>query len=73
MIRRQLPTRGQRIMYQRKVKIVCAWCGRHIKGHPGNLDVSHAICPGCSAFMLADAGYPPDNPVEEGVELGGEG
>jgi len=29
------------------MKTVCAWCQRHLSGHPEAKDVSHGICPEC--------------------------
>ena len=75
-MKRLLLTEKQRQMVHRGCKVVCAWCRRHMLGHPRNLNVSHAICPSCSAFMLADAGYVRDNLSQdelEEVEFGGEG
>jgi hypothetical protein len=54
------------------MKLVCAWCRRLMRGHPEAGRVSHAICPCCSAFMLADIGYPADNTLPD-IEVGGEG
>lgn len=56
-----------------RLRVECAWCGRHISGPVRTERVSHAICGACSAWLLADAGIPPQNAPEEEVELGGEG
>ena len=30
------------------MKVVCAWCKRHMKGYEDAPSVSHGICPACA-------------------------
>ena len=38
------------------LKVVCAWCGKHLKGSETAGDVSHGICEACQTKTVAD--YP---------------
>jgi hypothetical protein len=29
------------------MKVVCAWCGKHLEGDPDDKSVSHGICDDC--------------------------
>ena len=38
------------------LKVVCAWCGKHLKGSETAVEVSHGICDACQTKTEAD--YP---------------
>lgn len=33
------------------MKVVCGWCGKHLKGDEQDELISHGICPECAAEM----------------------
>ena len=37
-----------------KFAVVCAWCGRHMRGFRFGPITSHGICPRCSKRMTTD-------------------
>lgn len=43
---------------ERSLRVVCAWCGRHLRGpHDASLEeTSHGICAGCLAGMRRSLG-----------------
>ena len=56
------------------LKVVCAWCGKHLKGSETADEVSHGICEACQATAVADFPSPVVDQREEGwLDSGGEG
>lgn len=56
------------------LKVVCAWCGKHLKGSEAADQVSHGICEKCQATAVADFALQVVD-LREGdwLEVGGEG
>jgi hypothetical protein len=42
------------------MKVVCAWCSRHLAGHPDDPTTSHSICGLCLQSQLVLADLPSD-------------
>lgn len=38
------------------VKVVCAWCGKHMRGDEDNPHVSHSICESCKMKEMGGGG-----------------
>ena len=57
------------------VKLVCAWCKRHLNGHTEAERVSHGICVNCANSLLGKSGLECEVPEEDDpwVDLGGGG
>lgn len=45
------------------MKVVCAWCGAHMKGSPHAEKVSHGICVPCGKRVRIEAGLEEKGPV----------
>ena len=35
-------------------KVICAWCGKHLKGSESDVEVSHGICEQCQTKTLTE-------------------
>ena len=59
------------------LKVVCAWCGKHLKGSETADKVSHGICETCQATAEADHPVPVVNQFKESeggwLDSAGEG
>ena len=38
------------------MKVICAWCPKHISGDPDDPGISHGSCEPCAKALLAEAG-----------------
>lgn len=36
------------------MKLVCAWCRKHISGDPKDTEVSHGICARCAKSLMLE-------------------
>lgn len=36
------------------MKVVCAWCGKHLRGERSDPEVSHGICKQCLKRLASD-------------------
>jgi Zn-finger nucleic acid-binding protein len=37
------------------IKIICAWCGKHLSGPEEASTISHGLCPDCARVWLEEA------------------
>ena len=46
MSRRSMLSQGQNMVYMVD-NVICAWCGKHLSGPVGSVEISHGICEPC--------------------------
>lgn len=56
-----------------RMKIVCAWCLRFLRGVKNSRNVSHSICSPCSVKLVGYVAEHRPDPWEMWVDIGGEG
>jgi hypothetical protein len=50
------------------MKVICAWCRRHLAGHPDDYHITHGICGLCFCSMVEQAADPWSLWQDEGGE-----
>jgi hypothetical protein len=55
------------------MKVICAWCGKHLKGNESSAVISHAICIHCLQLQLVTIEYSHIDPWSMWQDIGGEG